>query len=88
MTEPTHLCKHDENFWCQICEPLSAREVCELNHQNKRLGRGRKGCAPLRRRRKRLHKKLAKRGFSGSPRWLIWSSPVPGYGVRGTKYDF
>lgn len=65
--------------------PISVRN--ELNRQANRYGRYRRGMVPLRKRRKRLHKKLAKRGFSASPTFTIWSSQVPGYGTRGTKYD-
>ena len=85
--KPTHMCKHGDEAVCQICDPMPTRVLNELNRQAKRRGRHRKGCAPLRKRRKRLHKKLAKRGFSATPTSIIWSSPTPGYGTQGTEYD-
>ena len=81
------LCKHGDEAVCQICEPLPQSVISNLNRYSKRVGRYRDGYAPLRKRRKRLHKKLAKRGFSSTPTSIIWSSPKPGYGTRRTKYD-
>lgn len=78
---------HGMNTACQVCEPMSQKTISSLNYQTKRYGRHRKGCAPLRKRRKRLHKKLAKRGFSASPTSIIWSSPRPGYGIENTEYE-
>lgn len=79
---------HGIGVICQICEPMPQRMIDSLNNQRKRFGRHRRGCAPLRKRRKRLHKKLAKRGFSATPTSTIWSSPRPGYGIEGTEYDW
>lgn len=79
---------HDRGSVCQVCEPMSQKTISSLNYQMKRHGKTRMGCAPLRKRRKRLHKKLAKRGFSASPTSIIWSSPTPGYGTQDTKYDW
>jgi len=79
---------HGKGVVCQVCEPMSPRVISSLNYQSKRRGRYRNGYAPLRKRRKRLHKKLAKRGFSATPTSIIWSSPKPGYGIQDTKYDW
>ncbi len=80
--------KHDRGMVCQVCEPMSQKTISSLNYQAKRHGRTRQGCAPLRKRRKRLHKKLAKRGFSATPTSIIWSSPTPGYGTQDTEFDW
>ncbi len=79
---------HDRGSVCQVCEPMPMRVISSLNYQAKRRGRTRQGCAPLRKRRKRLHKKLAKRGFSATPTSIIWSSPTPGYGTQDTEFDW
>ena len=79
---------HGKGIVCQVCEPMSQKMISSLNYQSKRRGRYRNGMAPLRKRRKRLHKKLAKRGFSASPTSIIWSSPTPGYGTQDTEFDF
>lgn len=71
-----------------ISDPLPLKVINELNRQSNREGRYKKGLAPLRKRRKRLHKKLAKRGFSASEAFVIWSHHIQGYGTRNTKYDF
>lgn len=42
--------------------------------------------APLRKRRKRMHKKLARRGFSATPTAIIHSSSKPGYGIEGARH--
>jgi len=83
------ICPHDEedaSVWVRDLIPQSV--INELRRQHKRRGRTRQGCIPLRKRKKRLHKKLAKRGFSASPTIIIWSSNTPGYGTRGTKWDW
>ena len=80
--------KHGRGMVCQVCEPMSQKTISSLNYQSKRHGRYRRGCAPLRKRRKRLHKKLAKRGFSATPTSIIWSSPTPGYGIQDTEFDW
>lgn len=87
MTQLSEPCKHGDGVVCQRCSPIPWRVICDLNNQRKRYGRRRRGLAPLRKRRKRLHKKLAKRGFSASTTSTVWSHPDPGYGTRGTKYD-
>jgi len=79
---------HGRGTICQVCEPMSQKTISSLNYQMKRFGKQRHGCIPLRKRRKRLHKKLAKRGFSASPTFSIWSSPTPGYGTKDTKFDW
>ena len=79
---------HGRGSVCQVCEPMSWKTISSLNYQAKRHGRTRQGCAPLRKRRKRLHKKLAKRGFSATPTSIIWSSPTPGYGTQDTEFDW
>lgn len=79
---------HGYRTRCQVCDPMPQKIIDSLNNQRNRWGNYRHGCAPLRKRRKRLHKKLAKRGFSASPSSTIWSSPTPGYGVQDTEYDF
>jgi len=69
-------------------EIISWKLLSELRRRDKRESNYKKGMAPIRRRRKRLHKKLAKRGFAGSPANTIYSSPSSGYGVKGTRRDF
>jgi len=79
---------HGKGTVCQVCEPMSWKMISSLNNQSKRHGKRRHGCIPLRKRRKRLHKKLAKRGFSATPTSTIWSSPTPGYGIADTEFDW
>lgn len=83
---PVDLCKHAEGATCQICDPLPVSVIYELNRLAKRRGRCRQGLMPLRKRRKRRHKRLAKRGFGAASNEELYSSPVPGYGTKGTKY--
>ena len=87
MTRLSEPCKHGDEAVCQRCDPMPWRVLCNLNRLRNKSHRWRRGLAPLRKRRGRLHKKLAKRGFSATPTASVWYSPQPGYGVRGTKYD-